>query len=111
MSKIKISHSEALEIRKRFRYIASASILTIGIGVVMMHYLEGFSYFDALYFSVVSLTTVGYGDYTPQTVGGKIFVMVYLVMGIAIIAALVNNLLRSALARRVLKNEEASNEK
>ena len=35
-------------------------------GVLVYHWLEGWSYLDALYFCVVSLATVGYGDLTPR---------------------------------------------
>jgi hypothetical protein len=40
---------------------------------------------DALYFSVVTLTTVGYGDFAPQTDLGKLFTAVYVRLGIGIL--------------------------
>ena len=40
-------------------------------GVLVYHWLEGWSYLDALYFCVVSLATVGYGDLTPTTPLGE----------------------------------------
>merc|ERR1711998_533631 len=55
---------------------------------------------DAVYFSVCSLTTVGYGDLFPQTDEGKIFTCVYVYFGIGIISAalgyLINVMLDSA---------------
>ena len=41
-------------------------------GVLVYHWLEGWSYLDALYFCVVSLATVGYGDLTPTTPLGQV---------------------------------------
>lgn len=94
---------EATKIQRRFRYIAAVSLIVVSIGAVSMHHFEGWRWIDAVYFSVVSLTTVGYGDFTPHTDAGKLFVIGYLIVGIAIIAALVNNVIRSVVARRVIK--------
>lgn len=44
------------------------------------------SFFDAIYWSVVSLTTVGYGDIYATSLAGKIITMVSAVFGIAIVA-------------------------
>ena len=44
------------------------------------------SYFDAVYWAVVSLTTVGYGDLYPTTEIGRAIAMVSSLMGIAIVA-------------------------
>jgi len=57
-------------------------------GVLVYHWLEGWSYLDALYFCVVSLATVGYGDLTPTTPLAKLFTIIYLINGIGILLAL-----------------------
>lgn len=98
--------AEAKAIRRQFRLIILTSLVTLAIGTSAMMYLEKLSLIDALYFSVVSLTTVGYGDITPHTTPGKLFVMGYLLVGIGIIAALVNTVLRNAVARRVITRSE-----
>lgn len=104
MQKLKISLEEAKQIQSRFVIIGLVSVVYILIGVFFMVQLEQLSF---LYFSVVSLTTVGYGDFSPQTDAGKIFVMIYLIIGIGIFAGLINNVVRSAMARRVIKQNEA----
>ncbi len=43
-------------------------------------------FFDSLYWSVVTLSTVGYGDITPQTVPGRLITMVLIVAGIGVIS-------------------------
>ena len=43
---------------------------------------------DSLYFSVVTFTTVGYGDLCPSTDAGKLFTIFYSFAGISIIGAL-----------------------
>ena len=44
------------------------------------------SFFDAVYWATVSLTTIGYGDIYPVTIAGKIVTMVSSLLGIAIVA-------------------------
>ncbi len=44
------------------------------------------SIFDSLWWAVVTLTTVGYGDAYPVTAGGKVFTAVILIVGLGIVA-------------------------
>ena len=44
--------------------------------------------FDNLWFVVVSITTVGYGDITPNTIYGKVFSLALLVIGVFIFSAI-----------------------
>jgi len=56
------------------------------------------SIFHSLWWAVITLTTVGYGDAIPLTVGGKIFTIVILLIGLGIIAV-PTGLLTSAFSR------------
>jgi voltage-gated potassium channel len=56
------------------------------------------SMFDGLWWATATLTTVGYGDSYPITVGGKIFTFVILIIGLGIIAV-PTGLVASALAK------------
>jgi potassium channel subfamily K len=51
---------------------------------------------EAMYFAVQTFTTVGYGDYTPQTDVGKIFVCFYIHLALVCIAVTVSNIIDSA---------------
>jgi hypothetical protein len=51
--------------------------------------VERWSVLDSLYFSIITLTTVGYGDFSPQTTPGKIFTMIYVLVGLGLISGFV----------------------
>ena len=64
----------------------------IGVGTVAYSLLEGWSPLDALYFSVVTLATVGYGDLHPTTDIAKLFTVGYVLIGIGILATFASEL-------------------
>ncbi len=83
------------QIDKRiFQILVTFTLIVLGVGVVFYHYVEKFSWVNAYYFCVVSLTTVGYGDITPHTNAGKIFTTFYLMVGVAILGAFLNALMK-----------------
>ncbi|HSE60999.1 MAG TPA: potassium channel family protein [Candidatus Saccharimonadales bacterium] len=75
-------------------------LLVWAIGSVFYHLVEGLSYVDALYFTAVTLTTVGYGDLAPQTDAGKIFTAIYAFVGIGIFLGFAATLFQ-AVTRRI----------
>ena len=72
-----------------FRGIFSWVVILLLTGTAFYHQWEGWSWLDSLYFSVVTLTTVGYGDLSPQTAVGKIFTMIYIILGLGILSSFI----------------------
>ena len=66
----------------------------------MYRLLEDWSWVDSLYFSVVAVTTVGFGDITPSTDASKLFTVVYIVTGISLITTYLNLRLKRRAGRR-----------
>lgn len=62
--------------------------------------VEGWSLLDSLYFSVITLTTVGYGDFSPTTTAGKIFTIFYIFIGLGIILGFVNAVAERSMQQR-----------
>ena len=77
---------------KEYRELLVTTFFVILIGSTVYRYLENWSWVDAIYFSVVTLTTVGFGDFAPKTDGGKIFTIFYIIIGIGIILSFINTL-------------------
>lgn len=71
----------------QFRSLTRLTLIAITSGTVVYWLVEGLRPVDALYFSVTTLTTVGYGDFSPQTDAGKLFTVVYVLVGVGILLA------------------------
>ena len=76
--------------RKIFVFLFAVLTLVVLIGA-MMYIIEGpkHGFTDiptAMYWAIVTLTTVGYGDLSPQTGFGKLLASVVMILGYAIIA-------------------------
>ena len=63
-------------------------------------WIEGWSFFDALYMTVTTLTTVGYGEVHPLSQFGKLYNIVLILTGMGVLFYII-----SALARVVVEGE------
>ena len=52
------------------------------IGTVGFHFIEGWSFLDSFYVCITTLSTVGYGDFTPETAAGKMFTVFIVIFGV-----------------------------
>ena len=55
--------------------------------------IEDMSRRDAFYFCCTLLTTVGYGDIAPETVPGKAFTMVYILLGLTLVTTCIGTII------------------
>ena len=101
---------DEIGLKSIFLYLTALVVVTLGIGTVFYHYVEGFSWVDAYYFSVVTLATVGYGDMAPRTVPGKIFTTLYIFAGVGILATYFSLLFRVRAEKRIKRFEEHKND-
>lgn len=77
---------------KQYRSLLLTSLVILAFGSTVYHYVEGWSWLDSIYFSIITLTTIGYGDFSPQTNEGKLFTIFYIIIGIGIILSFVNTI-------------------
>lgn len=96
------SSKDALE-RYTYHMLATTTLVLIGTATVFYHFVEDLRWVDSIYFSVITVATVGYGDITPHTDAGKIFTIFYVLFGIGLIAAFASSLVRRAGQRRIEK--------
>ena len=75
-----------------FRGLLILFATLLSLGAFFYHRVEGWSYLDSIYFCVVAISTVGFGDYTPQTTPGKLFTIAFLICGVGVFVSIVGTL-------------------
>lgn len=83
----------------RFRYVVLIALTVISTGTIFYHYFMPLKWLDAIYFSVITITTVGYGDIHPNSDITKLFTIFYVLFGVGIIAASLNIIVKIAAQR------------
>lgn len=75
---------ELLRVRDRLLTIACLILAAILCGAAGYRFIEGWSWFDSVYMTVITLATVGYGETNPLTPHGRIFTMLLILGGIGL---------------------------
>jgi hypothetical protein len=69
----------------RTRPIFIYAVLLIGVGATLFHWLEGWNWLDSFYFVVITLTTIGYGDFSTTTPATKLITIFYGLNGVILL--------------------------
>ncbi|KAL3833602.1 hypothetical protein ACJIZ3_008338 [Penstemon smallii] len=75
-----------MRIRMKVGLALGVVVLCIGVGVTVMHFVEELSWLDSFYLSVMSVTTVGYGDRAFNSLEGRIFASIWLLVSTLAVA-------------------------
>lgn len=81
------------------RALAILPVILIG-GTLFYSHIEKWSYLDSLYFSVITLATVGYGDLHPVSAEAKIFTIFYVFFGVGLVSYVVYTFFRNMMEGR-----------
>jgi len=84
---------------KQFRLLVSLPLAVLIIGTLGFMILERLSVLDALYFTIVTISTVGYGDIHPTNVASKIFGIFLIIIGIGTFLTIISNITRLLIQR------------
>jgi len=91
-------------------------MVILALGTLGYVWIEGWSYFDALYMTVITLTTVGFREVQPLSRAGQVYTMVLILTGVGVLLYIVTSLARvvvegeihEALGRRKLLKQVKS---
>lgn len=72
------------------RTIVISLFLVLAGGTVFFRHVEGWSWIDAYFFTVVTVSTVGYGNLVPATALGKIGTTVLIFVGLGVFAVAIH---------------------
>eukprot|EP00521_Asterionellopsis_glacialis_P005982 CAMPEP_0195273042 /NCGR_PEP_ID=MMETSP0706-20130129/16200_1 /TAXON_ID=33640 /ORGANISM="Asterionellopsis glacialis, Strain CCMP134" /LENGTH=215 /DNA_ID=CAMNT_0040329409 /DNA_START=21 /DNA_END=668 /DNA_ORIENTATION=- len=67
--------------------LLTLATVTLALGVLLFTTTEHITQFEALYLSIITFTTIGYGDLTPQTDAGKLATALYALLAINVAGA------------------------
>jgi voltage-gated potassium channel len=76
---------------KKIRVLIILPVAVLIIGTVGFMLLEDLSFIDALYFTIVTISTVGYGDISPTTTASKGFSIFLIIIGIGTFLTIVTS--------------------
>ncbi len=82
------------------RVVLALAGTVVGTGTVFYRFVEDLRWLDSLYFCVITLTTVGFGDISPTTTAGKVFTMIYAVVGMGVFVALASTVAHHLIAAK-----------
>lgn len=100
-----------------FRGLLVAVAFVLACGTVFYWRAEGWSLVDSLYFCVITMATIGYGDLAPTSPLSKLFTVGFVILGVGLFATFVGKIValmvkeREASQRRRLSADSRSRAK
>lgn len=75
-----------------FKYMLFITSFFVVVGGIAIHFAEGMSFADGIWWAFVTATTVGYGDISPSTSLGRFIAMALMLVGIGLIGSLTSTI-------------------
>ncbi|MCP1662008.1 MAG: two pore domain potassium channel family protein [Methanocalculus sp. MSAO_Arc1] len=93
---------------QRFRLYLGILLLVFLVGSLGLAALEGLSLFEAVYFIIVTIATVGYGDIVPKTDAGRTLVLLLILAGVGTFLTVIAYIIDMTVSR---SNQQARKKK
>ena len=73
------------------------------VGTLGFHFIEGWPLLESAYVATQTVTTVGYGDITPQTHTGRIFSLIFMLLGVGTVLYGLTQIARSVIQSGIIE--------
>jgi len=90
---------------EEFRILLYMLLILLGGATLFYTRIEHWSVVDSLYFSVMTMSTIGYGDLAPTTDMSKLFTVIFAVLSIGVFAMVVSKIVAITLERKKQRNK------
>ncbi len=74
------------DLRRQFRAAAILIVIIIPVGIAGYMAIEGKTLFESVYLTIITLTTIGYGDIVPSSATGRLFTLALVFFGFGSLA-------------------------
>ena len=78
----KPAYTEDLEIGSRFATVIFLYMAVLTVGTLGYHWIESWDFLDSFYMTVITITTVGFGEVHPLSESGKVFTISVALLGV-----------------------------
>ncbi|AUM11879.1 potassium channel family protein [Ketobacter alkanivorans] len=96
---------------EEFRILMFILLTLLGGGTYFYWHVEGWGVLDSLYFCVMTMSTVGYGDITPTTDLSKGFTIIYTLLSVGIFAAVITKIVSVIMADKKASKDRKQRKK
>ncbi len=94
-----------------YRIILALTVATLTLGTVVYHIVEKWSWLNSYFFSVTTLTTVGYGNLVPTTPFAKIFTTFYIFVGVGILTTFISSTMKRRGSKMIERKDKRTEKK
>jgi len=88
--------------RRRMTYALAALVGLIVLGTLGFHLLEPLTLLDSLYLTVMTVTTVGYGDVHPVSRAGRAFASVFMLVSVGTVGFLLSTAIQALVQSEII---------
>jgi hypothetical protein len=89
----------------RALFHAAVPIFASILAGLIVGVIEGWPALDCFYYTLITITTVGFGDFSPKSEGARIFAIFYLPLAVVTVAHGIGSILNELSARSVMKTK------